>query len=259
MRILMVLLLLPLVARSEPVRVPGPDGIILNAELYVPHGVPRGPAIVALHGCGGPFPSRDADWGHRLAAAGHVVLMPDSFGSRGLGSQCANPSRAVTSGGRRRQDAIAALQYLAARPGTPRGGVVLMGWSDGGNTVLATGQVAPDLPPGLIRGLIAFYPGCRDAAGHPSWTPAAPLLILMGEADDWTPAAPCHALAQRLPGKVKLVTYPGAYHEFDVPNHPLRSRSGLAAAAGGKAHVGTNPTAREDALRQVPAFLASLP
>lgn len=260
MRLLLVLLaMLPFAARAEAVRLPGPDGMMLNAELFLPRGAPKGPSIVALHGCGGPFPSRDHEWGRRLAAAGHVVLMPDSFGSRGLGSQCANPSRAVTAGGKRRQDALAALQFLAARPGTPPGGLVLMGWSDGGTTVLATGRVAPDLPAGLIRGLVAFYPGCRGASERAGWEAAAPLLILMGEADDWTPAAPCQALAERHPANVKLIAYPGAYHDFDAPDHPVRVRTGLASPAGGHAHTGTDPAAREDALRRVPAFIAALP
>lgn len=264
MRVLVLLMLLatPLAAgrvRAEAVRVPGPDGIILNAELYPAQGKARGPAILALHGCSGPFPSRDGDWGRRLSALGHTVLMPDSFGSRGLGSQCGARSRAVTAAGVRRQDALAAARWLQQRPGTPAGGVVLLGWSDGASTVLTTGRVAPDLPTGLVRGLVAFYPGCRVAAETKAWEPAASMLILMGEADDWTPAAPCHALADRLPGKVTLVTYPGAYHDFDAPDTKVRTRAGLATPVGGTAHSGTDPAAREDALRRVPAFIAALP
>jgi dienelactone hydrolase len=249
----------PALAQVDTVRVPGPDGVVLNAQIYPAQGRVQGAAIVALHGCGGPFPSRDSDWGRRLSALGHTVLMPDSFGSRGLGSQCGTRQRPVTASGLRRQDALAALHWLAARPGTPPGGLVLLGWSDGGSTVLTTGRVAPDLPAGLIRGLVAFYPGCRVPSQTPAWEPAAPLLILMGEADDWTPAAPCHALADRLPGRVTLVTYPGAYHDFDAPNQPTRIRQGLAMARGNTAHTGSDPAGREDAVTRVPAFIAGLP
>ena len=185
--------------------------------------------------------------------------MPDSYGSRGLGSQCSARARTVTASGLRRQDAMAAMRWLADRPDTPKGGVVLLGWSDGGSTVLATGRERPDTPAGLIRGLVAFYPGCRVEAAARDWKPAAPLMILIGEADDWTPAAPCQALAEKLPGRVTLVTYPGAYHDFDAPNTPVRSRSGLATPVGGRAHSGTDPVAREDAVRRVPAFIAGLP
>jgi dienelactone hydrolase len=262
MRLLVLLLIMITAfpaAKAETVQIPGPDGVLLKAGLYPAQGSTQGTAIVALHGCGGPFPSRDNEWAKRLSAAGHTVLMPDSFGSRGLGSQCRAHNRAVTASGVRRQDALAALQWLAGRPGTPPGGLVLLGWSDGGSTVLATGHARPDLPTGLIRGLVAFYPGCRAAAQTSQWEPAAPLLILMGESDDWTPAAPCHSLAERLPGKVTLVTYPGAYHDFDAPNRPVRAQNGLATAVGGMAHTGTDPAGREDAIRRVPAFIASLP
>ena len=258
MRLLLILCLLPCFAKAQTIRFPGPDGMVLNATLFLPHGPAKGPAIVALHGCGGPVPARDDDWARRLAAAGHIVLLPDSFGSRGLGSQCANPSRQVTAYGKRREDAIAALQYLAGRAGTPPGGVVLMGWSDGATTALAAGRVSPDLPAGLVRGIVALYPGCTVAGGK-SWQPAAPVLILMGEADDWTPAAPCRVVAERWPAQVRLVTYAGAYHDFDMPDRPVRVLSGLASPPGGHAHAGSNPAAREEALRQVPAFIAALP
>ena len=257
--LLVMMLLLPAAARAEAVRVPGPDGIMLNAEMFPAQGRTRGVSIVAMHGCSGPLPSRDNGWARLLAAAGHTVLLPDSFGSRGLASQCSARTRPVTASGLRRQDAVAALRWLAERPGTPPGGLVLMGWSDGGSTVLTTGRAMPDLPAGLIRGLVAFYPGCRVAAETKNWEPAAPLLILMGEADDWTPAAPCRMLADRLPGKVTLVTYPGTYHDFDVPGRPVRPRTGLATPVGGVAHTGTNDVAREDAMRRVPAFIAALP
>ncbi len=238
----------------------------LRAEFVMPPGPARAPAVVLLHGCGGPFPARDNQWRDLLVAAGHPVLLPDSFGSRGLGSQCSVPSRTVTPGAERRGDAIAAAQWLQAQPGVPIGGVVVMGWSNGGSTVLATARAGrDDLPPGLVRGFVAFYPGCtpyaRGSAGWKPWAPAAPMLLLMGADDDWTPPAPCRALADANPDRIKAVFYSGAYHDFDAPGRPVRERHGLAFTANrnGLAHVGTNPAAREDAMQQVPAFLDALP
>lgn len=246
-------------AHAETIRIPGPDGILLNAELFPAQGKVRGASVVALHGCSGPYPSRDYDWARRLASLGHTVLLPDSFGSRGLGSQCTVLKRTVTPSGLRRQDAFAALAWLAARPDTPKGGVVLMGWSDGGTTVLTAGRERPDTPPGLIRGLVAFYPGCKTTSETPGWTPVAPLMLLVGELDDWTPAPPCKVLADRLGSKMTLVTYADSYHDFDAPNAKLKENVGLASPAGGRAHTGTNPVAREDAIRRVPTFIAGLP
>ena len=241
------------------VAIPAP-GIQLQAAYAQPPGAATAPAIVALHGCGGPFPARDTQWTNLLVAAGHPVLLPNSFASRGLGSQCRFPSPLVSPNRERRADTVAAVQWLTAQPGTPAGGAVVIGWSNGGSTVLAAATPGV-MPPGLVRGFVAFYPGCSRYARLEGWTPSAPMLIVMGEDDDWTPAAPCRQLAEQHPGRIKLVLYPGAYHDFDAPNQPVTIRSGLASTAGaaGNAHVGTNPAAREAALRDVPAWIAALP
>ena len=247
------------VARAEKIQIPGPDGISLHADLYRPDTPTNVPAIVALHGCGGPFGSRDKQWRDKLLAEGHIVVFPDSFGSRGLKSQCRERNRIATAGGLRRLDALATAKWLAAQPGTPAGGVVLLGWSDGGSTVLAAGQARADVPAGLLRGLIAFYPGCAGASRAADWQPAAKLLILMGEADDWTPAAPCHVLAGHVGARLNLTTYPGAYHDFDAPV-PVRTQHNIPFSQNPdhSVHAGGNPDAAQDAMRRVTAFLGAL-
>jgi dienelactone hydrolase len=85
-------------------------------------------------------------------------------------------------------------------------------------------------------------------------------LILIGRADVWTGAAVCEQMVARArarSARAQLVVYPGAHHEFDRPDYPLRERSGLAHTAdgSGKAHLGTDPGARTDALRRVPEWL----
>jgi dienelactone hydrolase len=266
MRVLAVLLLLMGVAagaalgvaHAEPVVLPGPEGVELRAELLRPEGTARAPAIVALHGCGGPYPQRDKAWGEMLRGRGHIVLFPDSFGSRGLGSQCREARRAVTAVGLRRRDALAAAQWLVEQPGTPAGGVVLMGWSDGGSTVLAAGRDHPTRH-GLVRGLVAFYPGCRSAARLGGWQPVGPMLILHGEADDWTPIAPCRMLAEEVGAAVTLVAYPGAWHNFDVdiPVRVLRDIPG-SMRGDGTVHTGGDAAARADAISRVAGFLDAL-
>lgn len=256
---LAALLLLAGPAAAATVTLPGPDGIELRADLLLPDGPPVAPAVVALHGCGGPYPARDATWGAALRARGHIVLFPDSFGSRGLGSQCRVRQRVATASGLRRDDALAAARWLADRPGTPPGGVALMGWSDGGSTVLAAARRMPGLEPGLLRGLVAFYPGCWPVRREAGWAPAAPLLILHGEADDWTPIAPCRTLAETVPG-VSLVAYPDAVHDFDVDTPVRQLRNIPRSQREDKVvHVGGDPAARADAFARVPAFLAGLP
>ncbi len=260
MRLLaIILLLLSPAVQAEAIRVPGPEGIMLNAELFAAPGKAPRPAIVALHGCGGPLATRDEAWARQLAAAGHTVLLPDSFGSRGLGSQCSSRAHPVTAAGVRRHDALSALDWLAARPGTPRGGLVLVGWADGGSTVLAAGRAVPDLPAGLVRGMVAFYPSCRGAAEAKDWAPAAPLLILMADADESSAVAACRTLADRLPGKVTLVTYPGTNRDFDVPTPKPPARGRLATRIASAPHVAADPGAREESMRRVLSFIAALP
>src|SRR4051812_13209533 len=81
-----------LVEAAEPVDIVE-GSTSLRAVLYRRGGGGPFPAVVALHGCGGlqnrsgKVAARFADWGDRLAAAGLVVLFPDSFSSRGLVNQ----------------------------------------------------------------------------------------------------------------------------------------------------------------------------
>lgn len=241
----------------------------LDARLFRPQGEGPFPAIVAMHGCSGLWSSKDiglsprhADWGRRLAALGYVVLFPDSYGSRDLGPQCRNDDRRVEPFRERVEDANAARRYLQTLPYVKPDAIALLGWSNGGSSVLYT--VRPKDRPKVgspdFRAAVAFYPGCTTIADKGDWATRLPLLIVMGEADDWTPAAPCKTLADANPDKVKLILYPGAYHDFDNEAQKLHELHGLAYTANdnGVAHAGLNPAARAAALKDVPAFLALL-
>ncbi len=248
------------------VEFPG-DEVALLAALYSPKGAGPFPAVVAMHGCSGlrgktgDLSERHRDWAERLAAQGFIVLLPDSFASRGLGPQCKNSEREVRPSRERAADAIAAFAYVARLPQVKANAINLLGWSNGGSTVLyaITRRNAPDR--GDYARAIAFYPGCRVPLEGGRWHARLPLLILMGEADDWTPAAPCRSLAEQAAAsgeKVQIKTYPNAYHDFDHPNLPVHVVEHLAytASGGGSAHTGTNEAARKDAIEQVLGFLA---
>ena len=253
-------LLMPASAGAQrPVTLPGPDGVILQAELYLPEGPVRGPAVLGLHGCAG-FRSRAGgvaglyrEWARLLNARGQALLLPDSFASRGQGEQCTVRDSVIRPGRERRQDAVAAARWMATQPWGAQG-VVAMGWSHGGSTVLWTAAFPDDAP---IRGYVAMYPGCTLPNRTASWRSAAPLLLLIGQADDWTPAAPCASLAERNMGSVTFHAYPGAHHGFDAPNLPLTERSGLNTPSG-RAQLGTDPAARDDARVRVPAVMDGL-
>jgi dienelactone hydrolase len=258
---------LALAVTAEPVQFSGKD-VTLQGWLYKPAGPGPHPAVVALHGCSGLTdktgrPSeRHADWGERLAAMGYIVLFPDSYGSRGMNAQCKNGEREIAPSRERVADAKAALAYLDNRADVKHAAISLMGWSNGGSSVLYAVEPknAPKEMPDFAKA-VALYPGCRVPLESAHWRSRVPLLILIGAADDWTPAAPCRdlAAAARAQGEpVEIVTYPGAYHDFDHPNLPVHVLSGLAFTAdkSGTAHTGTNPVARADAINRVPAYLA---
>ncbi len=275
MRLLVLLLslflpLLPAVAQ-ERVAIPLPDGQNLTGVLFVPAGSGPFPAVVALHGCGGlttangMIGARHRDWGLQLSAQGYMVLFPDSFSSRGLGSQCVVRDRTVRPGKERVIDAVAARTWLQSRSDIIAQRVSLLGWSNGGSSVLWTAardrKPRDDKPD--FNAAVALYPGCRlvaQSAERRDWESRIPLLILIGEADTWTPAEPCRQLVKitRENGRdATLVTYPHAVHEFDHPDRKPTKRTGLAFTGddSGEAMVATDPEARADALQRVPAFL----
>jgi dienelactone hydrolase len=230
---------------------------------------------VALHGCGGLLEhfrrlhapvigASHADWAARLQAAGYAVLLPDSYGPRGITEICSVKDREAVSRARPR-DAYAALAWLQAQPYVAPERVALLGWSHGGGTVMRSVEASAEarpaaLPHGDFRAAVAFYPGCpnqKTKSGR-AWRAAVPLLVLIGAADDWTSPAACPAFAKAAAKRGEDVTlhmYPGAYHAFDSPKPGIQVRTGLATAPGGSAHVGQDPAARADAIVRVPAFL----
>jgi len=240
-------------AAQEVITLPGREGLTLKAKLYKPAGAGPFPAIVALHGCGGPWQTRDDDWGQRLAGAGFLVIFPDSFGSRGLGSQCRVHDRSIRPRDRA-EDVFATAEWLAARGDISRNRIGLLGWSNGGSTVLSAARTGRG-PRGVeFRQAIAFYPGCRVYAEDARYRTRLPVTILHGLADNWTPAEPCKAL----PG-TRFIGYEGAYHDFDHPNLPIRERKAAYTADGsGIVTVGTHPVARAVAIRQVIAIFGGM-
>jgi dienelactone hydrolase len=246
-----------------------PDGALtLHATLYRPDGAGPFPAIVALHDCGGidgpPAATTElyGEWAKLLVADGFVVLFPDSFGSRGLGSQCRVRRPAADSSRERVADAEAARHWLQGQPYARPDRISLLGWSSGGSAALWT--VRPNAVPHDgspdFRSAVALYPGCRRLR-ETAWSARVPTLVLIGSADDWKLASTCQQMVAGARGRsahVEIVVYPGAHHEFDRANSPLRERTGLAHAPdpAGRVHSGTNPAARADALKRVPQWLA---
>jgi dienelactone hydrolase len=256
-------------AAAAPEQIDIPDGgLALHAMLYRPEGPGPFPAVVALHDCGGltQRPNAEAQlyskWADKLVADGFVVVFPDSFGSRGLGSQCREHHRTVHAWRERVGDANAARLWLQKQSYVRGDHVSLLGWANGAATALWTIRLTTAVHHDAadFRSAVAFYPSCRRLL-QSAWSARVPALILIGGADDWTPAPTCQQMVAGARGRsahIQLVVYPEAHHEFDRANSPIRLRTGLVNTAdpSGRAHGGTNPAARTDAFKRVPQWLA---
>jgi dienelactone hydrolase len=253
-------------AAPETVEIAQKQGHPLKALLFRPDGAGPFPAVVALHNCtglinrSGKLGARYRDWGERLAKAGFVVLMPDSNASRGLGSQC-NVRSAIRPDRERVADANGARVWLQEQKYVAADRVALLGWSSGAVAALWTvrvrAQAVTDEGPDF-RSAVVFYPGCRRLS-NAAWSARVPTLILIGRLDEQASAAACQQMVAGAKGrsaKVAIHVYPSAHHDFDHPSRQLQVRTGLPFTAdnSGRAHSGTNPAARADAIRRVPEW-----
>ncbi len=228
------------------------------------------PAVVALHGCSGlPRNKRQVSWpdGRYVKLLQHLgvgVLYLDSFGPRDVESICSENRRVrrVTVENRR-LDVYAALTWLAAQPGVDARRLGVIGWSNGGQTVLSVADRSDDVVSTATirpRALVAFYPGCSAPESRLRYESVAPLLIMTGALDDWTPPAACRRLVLRLhkdqPDQiVRYVEYPDSHHAFDSARPPT-VRDNVAGTKSGTATVGGNPQAREASAQALTKFLA---
>ena len=225
------------------------------------------PAVVLLHGCGGPYgrggelSERMREYARLLNEHGLHALVLDSFTPRGQHELCTQRvgQRSITQT-KRRLDALAAIAWLARRTDVDAKRIGMLGWSNGGSTVLAAINTRhPAVRAALQQPAfaVAFYPGCQAELTR-GFETDVPLLMLVGESDDWTPAAPCHALARAAGGRAPQIEgYEGAYHGFDSAA-PLRRRLDVpnGVHAGQGVHVGGDSQARVASRERLLRFLA---
>ena len=246
-----------------------PSGVVLRAHWLPAEGAERRPAVLALHGCGGLYAKggvlaeRYRETAERLHAAGYAVLMPDSFGSRGLRDICQTRYRdRSVDVAQRVQDARAALAWLAGQPQVDARHIGVLGWSNGATTTLNLLEQRRNHPePGepAIAGAAVFYPGCGPLAKRQAVLEAAPLLMLLGALDDWTPVQPCVDFARSLQarsggGDITVQVYDNSYHGFDG-TAPVRLRVDVPNGTSPEGvHQGGNADARAKSLAALDAF-----
>ena len=258
------------VARAEPLSAPDEVDIplgnnVLHAQLYKPKGEGPFPTVIALHGCGGlagrsePVQARYREWAEDLVKDGKAVLLPDSYGSRGLGPQCRVNERRISGRRERVADIVAARKWLAQQRWAMPDRISLLGWASGASALLWA--VRPQLPEHVepdFRSAIAFYPDCRASSGL-GWSARVPTLVLIGGKDDVSSPPACRQMVDGARGRsalTRIVVYPGAYHDFDRTNLPVHAIASADAAVPERGHVGSDPEARADAQKLVTDWLA---
>src|SRR5579871_5883090 len=276
MRLPSVIIALTFLALMAPARAasPTPQAIeipsgtaTLHAQLFKPEGSGPFPVVIALHGCGGlgghsePVQARYRDWAEELLKDGKAILFPDSYGSRELGPQCRVRERRVTARRERVTDILAARQWLMQQGWVARDRISLMGWANGASALLwavrpqlLLHHAEPD-----FRSAVAFYPDCRLSSGL-GWSARVPTLLLIGAKDDVSSPPACRQMIDGARGRsalVRIVVYPGAYHDFDRANLPLHAVAGTSdAAVPEQGHLGSDANARADSQKLVAEWLA---
>jgi len=261
-------------ARADPATVyfPSADGKTqLVGYLFSPATPGPHPAVVMLHGRGGPYSTnsnkectlvaegtqsacnaatlskRHQSWGEYWAAHGFVALLPDSFGPRNKGHGFGrfthdDPDRDdVNERTVRPLDAEGALKYLQSRNDVAAAQIYLQGWSNGGSTTLNVMYRQALASGDGFRRALAFYPGCGPAALLTrDYKTIAPVTVFLGSDDEEVSPETCHRVLDAAAAKgnpITLVDYAGATHDFDDPGKPRQ-------------RVPANQAAREDVLKR---------
>lgn len=267
--------------------IPNQSDILLH--VFTPSNTPIG-VLIALHGCGGllstntkhgdKLSARHASMAEFVTALGWVAVFPDSFNSRGRREICTQKfSERTIKQTHRKADALATAQWVKRQKwGSNEQGAaltrplktVLLGWSNGGTTVLQTIEAPKDTNlknthqsdssepvSALIDHAVAFYPGCSRQLAR-DYRTNVPLTLFIGGKDDWTPPQPCIDLGLRIGAKVYV--YPDAYHGFDTPLGSVRLRKDVPNGAhpGQGVHVGPHSESRIDAYEQLKNLLQKL-
>ncbi|WDZ97646.1 dienelactone hydrolase family protein [Herbaspirillum sp. WKF16] len=259
-------------APPQTVHFPSADGHTqLTGYLFAPSGAGPHPAIVMLHGRGGPYSIgvnagctqvgpgfvspcdaaaltlRHRAWARYWAERGYLALHVDSYGPRGAAhgfgrhTHGAPERAAVNELDVRPLDAEGALAWLAARPDVEPARISLQGWSNGASTALNVmirqARRASAQAPAFAAALV-FYPGCGPRALlSPSPRIDRPLQVLLGSADEEVSATACERLMQRVelvagaPAPV-VTTYAGATHDFDDPGSKRQAIDANRSARG---------------------------
>jgi dienelactone hydrolase len=196
----------------------------IGAELRLPPGTARVPAVVLIHGSGGVGANVDG-WAKALNAMGIAALILDTFTGRGISQTITD--QAQLSSFSMIVDAYKGLELLSRHPRIDPVRIAVMGFSKGGFAALYSSMKRFQRlwsAPGIeFAAYISFYTRCDVPLLEDENISDRPIRIFHGSADDYVPVEPTRRYADRLKraGKdLQLTVYQGARHAFDNPLYP---------------------------------------
>jgi dienelactone hydrolase len=197
------------------------EQVEIEATLYLPKSG-RFPisAVVIVPSSSGVEDEREIYYAKELAKEGIAALIVDSFASRDLTDSLYDQS--VLDVWDIENDAIAALQELAADKRFKADRIAIMGVSKGGtaamNTALTIRRKWMGVDDVAFAAHVAISPDCTWINRAASTT-RAPILFMLAELDDQTPPKPCLAQAARMEKAgnpyVETKVYNGAHHAWE--------------------------------------------
>ncbi|MBL8670830.1 MAG: dienelactone hydrolase family protein, partial [Alphaproteobacteria bacterium] len=211
---------IPSLAAGPRDRPPPP---LLPGILYMPPAATPIAAMIVAVSSGCVVQAREPYYARALAREGIAGLVLDSCAPRGVASTVDDQTR--LTGWEVEQDAWAALAFLARDPRIDPARIGVMGVSKGGGAALGTallvrrrwlGDRRPDV---AFAAHVPIVPGCT-ARHRDARTTGAPILFMLGGADDYAPAAACLPYAEAIRaagnGRVDVKLYEGAHHGWEV-------------------------------------------
>jgi dienelactone hydrolase len=196
----------------------------IAAELRLPPGTNRIPAVVLIHGSGGVGANVDG-WAQELNSIGVAALILDTFTGRGITQTITDQSQ--LSSFSILLDAYKALELLSKHPRIDPSRIAVMGFSKGGFAALYSSMKRFQkmwAPPGLeFSAYLPFYTRCDTPYIDDENLSDHPIRFFHGAADDYVPVEPTKRYVERLKraGKdVQITVYDGARHSFDNSLNP---------------------------------------
>lgn len=209
-----------------------------HTRVYRPGGKGPFPAIILLHGCGGPRGVTER-YGRLAAQHGVVAYAPDSLALRGI---CYEEAlKTVCTGARLRAperagDVLAVLEMIRRDPRVDSRRIAVAGWSHGAWTLLdlltlvREGKAPPSLyhlPHRSLRGVqaaLVFYPysGFPARSRTRDWARGVAVDAILVQGDtvcDETETIRVFERQRAAGAEVDWQVWSGVTHGFDEDNH----------------------------------------